>query len=160
VVFDPIEFKCENANFSCIKRNIVARVICKWPLDCSDGHVEIQTEIASVGGDSAPATHFGSGHALDFGKRSSARFGHALVIDCHTTMGVARGADQRAGLARLGIDARLNRSAAFGAGHIEIAIGNAHGDHIIACRSGNGGGSESRKGDQGKGKTHDNSPEQ
>lgn len=143
------EFKCENTKFGCMKRNNLARVKRKTAAR-SLRRPPVFSEVCpgSVGGDSASGAGFGRGDALDFGERRDADIGNALLVDHSAAEGVTTGAFELAGLTQLGIDARFERGAAFGAGHDDITIGDAQGDGFRSQRASGG------KGDQGEDETH------
>ncbi len=108
----------------------------------------------SVGRDRTAGAGFRSGHALDFGQRCGAGFGNALLVEGATAKGVARSAIALAGLTQLGVDARFDDGAAFGAGYVDIAIGNAQGDGFLTGLRGGNGKRRGDEGDQGKNETH------
>lgn len=109
----------------------------------------------SVGSDSAGAAGSAAGKALDLCQRHGAGVGHALAVNGVAAVNEAGGAGQRAGLAQLGIDARFQGGTAFGGAHIDIAVSDADGDHVIGhSRGGNG-----KKGGEGKNETHGCAPE-
>ncbi len=98
------------------------------------------------------------GNALDFGECCGAPFGHALAVHRRTGVGVARGGFERAGLPQARVDARFERGAAFGGGHIDIAVSDLDGDGLVTGRCGKSRRGHSGKGKQGESETHGKTP--
>lgn len=103
-----------------------------------------------VGSDCTSGAGFGSRDALDFGQRRDAGFGDALAVDHGAAEGKAASSLGGAGLAQLRVGAGFERSAALGAGHVDITIGDAHGHGFRSHRTGDGGES-----DLGEDETHE-----
>lgn len=99
----------------------------------------------SVGSDGATAAGLQRSDALEFGLRRGAGFGQARAVDGGTAQRVARGALIGAGLLEAGVDAGFERGAAFGGGHVDIAVTDPHDDGISGSGRSEGGEGQKRK---------------